>query len=190
MKNLTNLPQSVISRVKLLYRYGYRLEQKENMTDPLKKIELFKVGCYFRELLTSHPFKAIASPAYIVASLENLNEVSADFFCPVKKCFEFACEANFRKSTIPEYKKEYQEIENRYKDAVIASLGPGPDWSISGVRTTPSPCWSSARTSGRWKFSYKLNTPATRMPITSSLYLVRFVNLFIEYIDGSTYWIL
>ena len=127
MKNLTNLPQSVISRVKLLYRYGYRLEQKENMTDPLKKIELFKVGCYFRELLTSHPFKAIASPAYIVASLENLNEVSADFFCPVKKCFEFACEANFRKSTIPEYKKEYQEIENRYKDAVIASLGPGPD---------------------------------------------------------------
>ena len=59
-------------------------------------------------------FKAIASPAYIVASLENLNEVSADFFCPVKKCFEFACEANFRKSTIPEYKKEYQEIENRY----------------------------------------------------------------------------
>ena len=127
MKNLTNLPQSVISRVKLLYRYGYRLEQKENMTDPLKKIELFKVGCYFRELLTSHPFKAIASPAYIVASLENLNEVSADFFCPVKKCFEFACEANFRKSTIPEYKKEYQEIENRYKDAVITSLGPGPD---------------------------------------------------------------
>jgi hypothetical protein len=48
-----------------------------------------------------------------VASLENLNEVSADFFCPIKKCFEFACEANFRKSTIPEYMREYEEIENR-----------------------------------------------------------------------------
>ena len=60
--------------------------------------------------------KAIASPAYIVASLENLNEVSADFFCPIKKCFEFACEANFRKSTIPEYKREYEDIENRYQN--------------------------------------------------------------------------
>ena len=40
-------------------------------------------------------------------------KVSADFFCPVKKCFEFASEANFRKSTIPEYKREYEEIENR-----------------------------------------------------------------------------
>ena len=76
----------------------FRLEQKDNMTDPLKKIELFK---------------AIASPAYIVASLEYFNEVSADFFCPVKKLFEFACEANFRKATIPEYKREYEEIENR-----------------------------------------------------------------------------
>jgi hypothetical protein len=28
-------------------------------------------------------------------------------------CFEFAVEANFRKSTIPEYKREYEEIENR-----------------------------------------------------------------------------
>ena len=26
--------------------------------------------------------------------------MSADFFCPVKKCFEFACEANFRKANI------------------------------------------------------------------------------------------
>ena len=43
-----------------------------------------------------------------------MNEVSADFFCPVKKCFEFACEASFKKSTIPEYKKEYQEIEDRF----------------------------------------------------------------------------
>ena len=60
---------------------------------------------------TANP-QAIASPAYIVASLENLNEVSADFFCPIKKCFEFACEANFRKSTIPEYKREYEDIEN------------------------------------------------------------------------------
>merc|ERR1719270_1409577 len=94
-------------RVKILYRYGYRLEQKENMTDPLKKIELFK---------------AIASPAYIVASLENMNEVSADFFCPVKKCFEFACEASFKKSTIPEYKKEYQEIEDRCEDYAISLL--------------------------------------------------------------------
>ena len=63
--------------------------------------------------------QAYASPAYIVASLENMNEVSADFFCPVKKCFEFACEASFKKSTIPEYKKEYQEIEDRF---VAASL--------------------------------------------------------------------
>ena len=30
-------------RVKILFKYGYRLEQKDNMTDPLKKIELFKV---------------------------------------------------------------------------------------------------------------------------------------------------
>ena len=53
---------------------------------------------------------ALASPSYIVASLEN---ESSDFFCPVKMCFEFAVEANFRKSTIPEYKREYEEIENR-----------------------------------------------------------------------------
>ena len=33
----------------------------------------------------------------------------------MKKCFEFACEANFRKSTIPEYKREYEDIENRCK---------------------------------------------------------------------------
>ena len=85
-------------RLKILFRYGYRLERKDNMTDPLKKIELFK---------------ALASPAYIIASLESSNEVSADFFCPVKKCFEFACETNLGKSTIPEYKREYEEIENR-----------------------------------------------------------------------------
>ena len=30
-------------RVKILYRYGYRLQKKDSMTDPLKKIELFKV---------------------------------------------------------------------------------------------------------------------------------------------------
>ena len=30
-------------RVKILFRYGYRLEKNDNMTDPLKKIELFKV---------------------------------------------------------------------------------------------------------------------------------------------------
>ena len=83
----------------------FRLEQKDTLTDPLKKIELFK---------------AVASPAYIVASLEHFNEVSADFFCPVKKCFEFACEANFRKSTIPEYKREYDEIENRLDLQLIA----------------------------------------------------------------------
>ena len=85
-------------RVKILFRYGYRLQRCDTMTDPLKKIELFK---------------ALASPAYIVASLENCNEGSSDFFCPVKMCFEFACEANFRKSTIPEYKREYAEIESR-----------------------------------------------------------------------------
>jgi hypothetical protein len=48
-----------------------------------------------------------------VASLENCNEMSAEFFCPVKMCFEFACEASFRKATIPEYKREYEEIEIR-----------------------------------------------------------------------------
>ena len=32
-------------RVKILFKYGYRLEQKDNITDPLKKIELFKVNC-------------------------------------------------------------------------------------------------------------------------------------------------
>ena len=31
-------------RVKILYRYGYRLQKKDSMTDPLKKIELFKVS--------------------------------------------------------------------------------------------------------------------------------------------------
>jgi Transient receptor ion channel II len=38
----------------------HRLEQNDSLTDPLKKIELFK---------------AIASPAYIIALLEDLNEV-------------------------------------------------------------------------------------------------------------------
>ena len=37
-----------------------RLEQNDSLTDPLKKIELFK---------------AIASPAYIVALLEDFNEI-------------------------------------------------------------------------------------------------------------------
>ena len=31
-------------RVKILYRYGYRLQKKDSMTDPLKKIELFKAS--------------------------------------------------------------------------------------------------------------------------------------------------
>jgi len=30
-------------RVKVLFRYGYRLERTERITDPLKRIELFKV---------------------------------------------------------------------------------------------------------------------------------------------------
>ena len=34
-------------RVKILFKYGYRLEQKDNITDPLKKIELFKVSLTF-----------------------------------------------------------------------------------------------------------------------------------------------
>ena len=38
-------------RVKILFRYGYRLEQKDNMTDPLKKIELFKAHCYALKIL-------------------------------------------------------------------------------------------------------------------------------------------
>jgi hypothetical protein len=39
--------------------------------------------------------------------------VSSEFFCPVKKCFEFACEASAKAKAAPEYKKEYQEIEHR-----------------------------------------------------------------------------
>ena len=85
-------------RVKILFRYGYRLERMDNITDPLKRIELFK---------------AITSPAYIIATLENVNDVSSEFFCPVKKCFEFACEASFKAKAMPEYKREYQEIEHR-----------------------------------------------------------------------------
>ena len=49
------------------------MEQKDNMTDPLKKIELFK---------------AIASPAYIVASLEHFNEVKSLFFVKGKENLE------------------------------------------------------------------------------------------------------
>ena len=59
--------------------------------------------------------RKIASPAYKVASLENQNKVSADFFCDINKCFEFAFKADFRKSTILEYKQEYKDIENRYR---------------------------------------------------------------------------
>lgn len=70
----------------------------EKITDPLKRIELFK---------------AITSPAYIIATLENVNDVSSEFFCPVKKCFEFACEASNKAKATPEYKREYQEIEHR-----------------------------------------------------------------------------
>ena len=81
-----------------LCRYGYRLERMEKITDPLKRIELFK---------------AITSPAYIIATLENTNDVSSEFFCPVKKCFEYACEANAKAKAMPEYKREYQEIEHR-----------------------------------------------------------------------------
>ena len=82
----------------ILFRYGYRLERLEKITDPLKRIELFK---------------AITSPAYIIANLENVNDVSSEFFCPVKKCFEFACEASNKSKATPEYKREYQEIEHR-----------------------------------------------------------------------------
>ncbi len=85
-------------RVKILFRYGYRLERMDKITDPLKRIELFK---------------AITSPAYIIATLENVNDVSSEFFCPVKKCFEFACEASAKAKATPEYKREYQEIEHR-----------------------------------------------------------------------------
>ena len=85
-------------RVKILFRYGYRLERVDKITDPLKRIELFK---------------AITSPAYIIATLENVNDVSSEFFCPVKKCFEYACEASQKAKSMPEYKREYQEIEHR-----------------------------------------------------------------------------
>ena len=68
------------------------------LPDPLKRIEIFK---------------AVTSPAYIVATLENVNDVSSDFFCPVKKCFEFAVEASAKGKAMPEYKREYREIEQR-----------------------------------------------------------------------------
>ena len=63
--------------------------------------------------LTAFLSKAITSPAYIIATLENVNDVSSEFFCPVKKCFEFACEASAKAKATPEYKREYQEIEHR-----------------------------------------------------------------------------
>lgn len=85
-------------RVKILFRYGYRLERIDRITDPLKRIEIFK---------------AITSPAYVVATLENVNDVSSEFFCPVKRCFEFASEASAKAKATPEYKKEYAEIERR-----------------------------------------------------------------------------
>ncbi|XP_059085448.1 short transient receptor potential channel 6-like [Tigriopus californicus] len=94
-------------RVKIMFRYGYRLERIEKITDPLKRIELFK---------------AITSPAYIIATLENVNDVSSEFFCPVKKCFEFACEASAKAKNTPEYKREYQEIEHRCEDYAISLL--------------------------------------------------------------------
>ena len=77
------------------------------ITDPLKRIELFK---------------AITSPAYIIATLENTGDVSSEFFCPVKKCFEYACEANAKAKAMPEYKREYQEIEHRCENYMISLL--------------------------------------------------------------------
>jgi len=94
-------------RVKILFRYGYRLERIDKITDPLKRIEIFK---------------AITSPAYIVASLENVNDVSSEFFCPVKKCFEFACEASAKGKATPEYKREYSDIEHRCENYAISLL--------------------------------------------------------------------
>ncbi len=106
--------------MQLLFRHGYRLEHTDKITDPLKRIELFK---------------AVASPAYIVAALEQEEEeqeastttaattstsepgkapnASSRFSCPVKRCFAFACEASARARDTPEYKREYQEIEQR-----------------------------------------------------------------------------
>ena len=85
------------------------MERIDRITDPLKRIEIFK---------------AITSPAYIVATLENVNDVSSEFFCPVKKCFEFACEASAKAKATPEYKREYAEIEYRYCiDAKVPQYG-------------------------------------------------------------------
>ena len=70
----------------------------DKVTDPLKRIEIFK---------------AITSPAYIVANLENINDHNSEFFCPVKKCFEYAVEASAKGKAMPEYKREYSEIEHR-----------------------------------------------------------------------------
>ena len=46
-----------------------------------------------------------------VASLEHCNEVSAEFFCPVKMCFEFAREANFRWIWISIIKMNFKYIK-------------------------------------------------------------------------------
>jgi len=132
-------------RVKILLRYGYRLQRCDTITDPLKKIELFK---------------ALASPAFIVASLENCNETSAEFFCPVKMCFEFACEANFRKATIPEYKREYEEIEIRCEEYVISLLEQCED--LREVET-----FLQTRNSGNKDTNYMLAILDSRMKIVA-----------------------
>ena len=81
----------------------------------LKFLKVKKISWNWRHCVPNacHYILAITSPAYIVARLENVNDVSSEFFCPVKKCFEYADEACEKGKAMPEYKKEYKEIEAR-----------------------------------------------------------------------------
>ena len=135
-------------RVKVLFRYGYRLEKKESMTDPLKKIELFKVNLWYHHihlyclkdfiiynffscfqtdppapflgpgqscLHSCLPGKSQRGGNRLLLSNQEVGGALSRHLLKeyLFRCFEFACEANFRKATIPEYKREYEEIEDR-----------------------------------------------------------------------------
>ena len=80
-------------------------------------------------LLTSLPLWKISTrrgPTSFVRSKSKRSNISTILYSErfVSRCFEFACEANFRKATIPEYKREYEEIEIRWVEwkAITISL--------------------------------------------------------------------
>lgn len=57
-------------RVKILFKYGYRLEQKDNITDPLKKIELFKVRFLCVEFEAYYAAKMVIKPKFISSGFQ------------------------------------------------------------------------------------------------------------------------